>query len=415
MDFYVVRLDGGNQRLGQVLMQSLEEALGEITGRITGRPADKITGRPEGRAAERLADKIIGRPEDGMEGVPQVERRPEDGMEGGPQAERPQVRLLESIAAFREAAEDGSMRGSRVLFAAGLPESGISMELMKVLSYLHLHTDALEGAVGGIVVDGLGDWFTKDAGRRIAFAMTMSGCTLPGKSLVEATASLGNFDVQARTTHTTNRVAYGNSVRNLILKILFFERETASRPRILAVHASSRKTSNSLMLWSMVRRQLEGMADIEEVSIRNGQVWDCRGCKYETCLHFGENSSCFYGGVMVEKVYPAIVKSDVVVLICPNYNDSVSANIMAFINRLTAVFRTNDFSRKRVYAIVVSGYSGGDIVTQQIIGAMNMNKNFILPGHFALTETANDPGSILRLPDIEERAIALSQNILGKG
>ena len=354
MDFFVVRLTEGRQRLETVL----DEALADLAGGESG--------------------------------------------------------LLDGPAAFREAAEGGLLRGSRLLFAVGLPESGVNLELMEVLAFLQLHQSALEGAVGGILVDGAGDWFTKDAGRRLAFAMNTAGCTLPGKALVEATASLQNFDVQARTSHTTNRVAYGNSVRSLIEKILRFEPAPAERPAVLAVHASSRKTSNSLMLWSMVRRRLEGMADIEEVSIRNGQVWDCRGCKYETCLHFGENSSCFYGGVMVEKVYPAIVKSDVVVLICPNYNDSVSANIMAFINRLTAVFRTNDFSRKRVYAIVVSGYSGGDIVVQQIIGAMNMNKNFILPGHFALTETANDPGSILRLPDIEERAIALAENILGR-
>ena len=57
-------------------------------------------------------------------------------------------------------------------------------------------------------------------------------------------------------------------------------------------------------------------------------------------------------------------------MVCPNYNDAVSANITAFINRLTALFRSNDFSRKRVFALVVSGYSGSDIVSGQVIGAM---------------------------------------------
>ena len=112
------------------------------------------------------------------------------------------------------------------------------------------------------------------------------------------------------------------------------------------------------------------------------------------------------------KSYPAIVKGDILVLICPNYNDSVSANIMAFINRLTAVFRTNDFSRKRVYAIIVSGYSGGDIVAQQIIGAMNMNKNFILPEKFALLATANNPGSVLEIEELDEKAAEFAARIL---
>ena len=115
---------------------------------------------------------------------------------------------------------------------------------------------------------------------------------------------------------------------------------------------------------------------------------------------------------MVEKVYPAIARGDILVLICPNYNDSVSANIMAFINRLTALFRTNDFSRKRFYALVVSGYSGGDIVAQQVIGAINMNKNFILPAKFALMATANNPGSVLEIDDIDEQAAEFAQRIL---
>ena len=165
----------------------------------------------------------------------------------------------------------------------------------------------------------------------------------------------------------------------------------------------------------MTSAHLAGKADIEVISIRNGQLWDCRGCKYEECLHFGEKGDCFYGGVMVEKVYPAIVRSDVLVLICPNYNDSVSANMMAFINRLTAVFRARDFSRKRVYAVIVSGYSGGDIVAQQIIGAINMNKNLILPGNFALMTTANDPGEALDLPGIKAQTAAFARRILIDG
>lgn len=117
---------------------------------------------------------------------------------------------------------------------------------------------------------------------------------------------------------------------------------------------------------------------------------------------------------MVEKVYPAIISCDVLVMVCPNYNDAVSANITAFINRLTAVFRTHDFSRKRVFALVISGYSGGDIVAEQIIGAMNFNKNFILPGNFALVETANNPGSILSVENLEEKAAAFARRIDGK-
>jgi len=322
--------------------------------------------------------------------------------------------VLNSAERFRWIAETGLLKNGRIFFAVELDESGVNIDGCRLLQYLNICGDALAGSVSGVIVDGCGELYTKDLGRKLVFEANRAGCTFPGKPLVEATGSLQNFDVLAGNWKTTRLGAYKKSCSLLIDKVLSFRMPQTEHPSVLVVHASSRKTSNSLRLWSEISQHLEGMADIEEISIRNGQVWDCRGCKYEECLHFGENSTCFYGGVMVEKVYPAILKSDILVLICPNYNDSVSANIMAFINRLTSVFRTNDFSRKKVFAIVVSGYSGGDIVAQQIISAMNMNKNFILPAGFVMMETANNPGSVMKIDDIEEKAKLFAEKILGK-
>ncbi len=36
---------------------------------------------------------------------------------------------------------------------------------------------------------------------------------------------------------------------------------------------------------------------------------------------------CFYGGIVVEEVYPAILESDILVFICPNYNDMLGGQI----------------------------------------------------------------------------------------
>lgn len=336
------------------------------------------------------------------------------------------MEVLCGSRAFIAAAEAERLRNNRIIFAADLDESGVNIEAVRVLKYLNTHYEALCGSAGGVIVDGAGELFTKDLGRRIVFSANMAGCVFPGKPLVEATGSLTNFAVSAKLWDESLEGAYTESCRLLIEKVTSFNESDyggeveqanqsgtdSSKPKVLAIHAGNRETSNSFSLWRKAAEYLKGRADIEEISIRNGQVLDCRGCRYEDCLHFGENAGCFYGGVMVEKVYPAILRSDVLVLICPNYNDSVSANIMAFINRLTALFRTSDFSRKRIYAIVVSGYSGGDIVAQQIIGAINMNKNFILPSHFAMLETANDPGTALKLPGIEERTKAFAYRII---
>ena len=311
--------------------------------------------------------------------------------------------------------ERNDLKNRHVLFAVGLTEAGVNLEYYKMLEYFRSNPDCLHGSVGGIIVDGQGELFTKALARRLAFSANAAGCTFPGKPLVEATGSLGNFHVLSGIRGVDPLTVYKQQMEDLVRRLMASEisgsGSVQDRVNILAVHASSRKTSNTLLLWDKVRTHLRDRADITEISLRDGAIWECRGCKYEDCLHFGEQGRCFYGGIITDQVYPAILDCDVLVMICPNYNDALNANLTAFINRLTALFRVHDFSRKSVYAIVVSGYSGGDLVSEQIIGALNFNKGFILPEKFALVETANDPMSILEVTDIDIKARAFAEGI----
>ena len=168
------------------------------------------------------------------------------------------------------------------------------------------------------------------------------------------------------------------------------------------------------MLWEMVHEGLGDAADIREICLHDGEIYDCRGCEYETCLHFGEKSRCFYGGIIPGEVYPAIQECDALVMICPNYNDALSANLTAFVNRLTALVRVQRLYEKRLYAVIVSGYSGSDIVAEQLISSLNMNKTFLLPPQFALIRTANDPGAILKREHIHEDAAAFGRQMLAQ-
>ena len=101
-----------------------------------------------------------------------------------------------------------------------------------------------------------------------------------------------------------------------------------------------------------------------------------------------------------------------VLLLCPNFNDSASANILALINRMTGLLLQQPLYDKYLYAIVVSGYSGGDLVARQILGALCLNKTMMLPPHFCLFQTANDPGAALAAPGVEERMKAWAGSIL---
>ena len=103
------------------------------------------------------------------------------------------------------------------------------------------------------------------------------------------------------------------------------------------------------------------------------------------------------------KVLPAISACDAMLFLCPNYNDAVSANIMALFNRLTNLLVKQDLYQKYLYGIVVSGYSGSDIVARQLLGAMCLNKTAILPPDFCLMQTAHDPGSVRTAEGIDAR------------
>lgn len=302
----------------------------------------------------------------------------------------------------------------RILFAMALGDDGLNFSYLRLLAQLRRTDFSLKGAVAGIMVDGQGGLYTKSTGVQLAMALNQAGCGLVGRPLVEATGNLQNFNTQAQVLDCKPLEAYEVATKDLISRLIApsSDKKNPLKPRLLAVHASSHDVSNSLSLWQETKQRLTPFLDCGEIGLRNGTISDCSGCPYTTCLHFGEKDTCFYGGVMSDLAFPALKAADALLMICPNYNDAISANLSAFINRLTALFRQTPFFDKALFSIVVSGYSGGDIVANQLISALCMNKSFYLPPHFALIETANAPNEALLLPGIEERLDRFSHGII---
>ncbi len=301
------------------------------------------------------------------------------------------------------------LSSTHLLFAVALDACGCNEGYYRILRRLRGAPLLLEGCTAALVVTGHGEFYTKSVARTLALAANMAGCALIGRPLVEATGSLQNFRTQAELSGLNEAAAYAAALRDLA------ERLDGHAPlppirHLVALHASSRATSNTLALWDLVRRNLPDI-EIREFGLRNGTVMDCIGCSYSACLHYGENGGCFYGGVMTEEVFPAVLDCDALVMLCANYNDALSANLTACVNRLTALYRRTRFYDKRLYGLVVSGYSGGDLVAQQLISALNMNKSFYLPPRFCLMETANDAGSLLKLPGVAGRAAAFARQM----
>ena len=312
----------------------------------------------------------------------------------------------------------------RILFAVHLGASGINLELFRWLKEMRMNPNLLSNCVGGVIVDGEGDLYTKNIGRQLVLTANACGCAFPGRPYVEGTGSLSNFNIQAKNRNTDVLTAYYEETRDMVGRVLAYgdgvtdgvctvdDVENCRKPKLLMVHSSRPKTSNTYQLWSLAKKEIEAAGvEVTEVSLRNGEVQDCRGCPYKACMHFGEKGSCFYGGPIVEEVYPALRSCDGLLLLCPNYNDALDANLTAMINRMTALYRQVPFYDKKIFAMIVSGYSGSDIIGGQILGALNMNKAFQLPSKFAAMATANDPGSAMKLPNIEAKMAAYGRHV----
>ena len=303
------------------------------------------------------------------------------------------------------------LQGKRLLFVISLDETGLNPDYVCLLGDLRRNPGCLEGCVGAVIVDGPTELYTKSVGRELVLAANQAGCLFPGRPLVEGTGSLYNYHVLAELQQTDWDEAYIREAAALIDRLLTFSAPSEDHPSLLVLHASIRETSNTFLLWNMVRKELGDSIDVREISLQNGTIYDCVGCPFTTCMHFSKQGRCYYGGVVVEQVYPAMEECRGVLVLCPNYNDALSANISASINRLTALYRRRTFYDKYLYGIVVSGYSGSDIVAAQLISGLNMSKTLILPPRFVMMETANDPQSIRKVEGIEERAKQFGRQI----
>ena len=293
----------------------------------------------------------------------------------------------------------------RVLFCLDLDETGHCIELIKYLRDLKVNSgdNALNGSICALFVRSNEDVYTKRASQELIGFVNQLGCRVIGHSVVEVVKGLKNFRTWQKTIDKSLEEIRDDLCKKQVKRLVDFKTDRVHNNKILVLHSSSHETSNTLMLWEKVQKHLN-YDDIRVFHVENGSIVDCKGCDFKTCIHFSKQKSCFYGGVVMREILPAIEESDIIVWICPNYNDALSANLTALINRLTALYRRVNFYNKRIYSVVVSGNSGSDSVTNQLLGALNINKGFQLPPKFALTEIANDPGHILNVNDIDEKA-----------
>lgn len=313
---------------------------------------------------------------------------------------------------IRDSSSIPDLRNKKIIFVIQLDSLGYNIPLFEILSKLWKRgDDALSGSSAAILINSPNELYTKSISHDIIFKANLMGCRFPGHPLVEVIEDFKNLRTWRKQLDLSLDEISIELCKKLRKNFIGDSLKTIKNPRILALHASAHKTSNTLMLWNMIKRHLKD-CELEEYHVENGTIIDCKGCSYTTCMHYSKKQSCFYGGVITKEVLPAIERADSVIWICPNYNDAVSAKLMAVINRMTVLYIRTKFYNKTLFGVIVSGNSGSDSVAKQLIGALNINKSFRLPPYFSIMAIANDPREIIKIDNIEQKAKGFAENIM---
>lgn len=316
----------------------------------------------------------------------------------------PSYRIVKSVQDLQD------YRDKKLLFVLNIDNTGFDIRMLNFLSKLReKDIYAFHNSLGAVLAYSKTEFGTKRSAQDIIFLANSMGCAFIGHPLVEATKNMNNFLTWQKTIDLSlEEICYELSSR-LGKRLMENNFKKLVNPNITVLYSTPHKFSNTLNLWRMVSDNLKDF-NVNEILIENGKILDCKGCSYKLCQHYAKKNTCFYGGFMVENILPAIEESDCVVWLCPNYNDSLSANLTATINRLTVLCHKHSFYNKSMFGVVVSGNSGSDSVAKQLIGALNINKGFRLPGYAILSETANDPKSVLKIKDIQKKALGFAEN-----
>lgn len=307
--------------------------------------------------------------------------------------------------------------GLKLLLLCDLNEIGRDTAIDALVTKWKRSDLRLTGVYIGIISRSMNDWHTKTYARGILLLLNDLGATIIGKSLVEILPMFENFTAWQKNDKASLEVIASSRVSNLAVRLATSQIIKIAKPKILVLHSSNSKTSNTLALWKLVAEDLmthDCCGTIKEIYIERGSITDCIGCPFEVCVAEAKQLSCVVGGQFVEEIMPAMDEADVLVWLCPNYNDTIGADLIAVINRMSGYFRTRELSAKVVYGVIVSGNSGTDAVANQLIGSLNLNKGFSLPPNFCLTEIANNPMSVLEKANIREKAKGFSAKIMAE-
>ena len=104
--------------------------------------------------------------------------------------------------------------------------------------------------------------------------------------------------------------------------------------RVFGLSGSPRKGGNSdVLLKHILKGVKQNGVDVENVRLRDYEYQPCIGC--EKCR---KNNKCEGLNDGMHLLYPKVIKSQGIVLVCPTHNYNITAWMKAFIDRLYCLY-----------------------------------------------------------------------------
>lgn len=301
---------------------------------------------------------------------------------------------------------DKEFSGEKIVLAFSLDEFGRDQT---AYDFLASQPDQLRSGSASLLITSPNQLYTKEFAKEIIHLLNLRGVEFPGHPVVEAISGLKNMRKWANYSQLDLHSALIDQVEKTGLRLAEYQPKKVEK--LLVLHANSRpERSNTMKFFRQVEKQLS--IEYLDLEVLDEHVKDCAGCSYTTCGYYSSIQSCYFGGMFTDKILAQIDQAGALLLLAPNYNDALSAKMMAVVNRLSVLYRKGPFYDKYVFALVVSGNSGSDSVARQIIGAYNINKGFRLPAMFYQQAIANDPNEIFEDENLPEKSGQFARNLM---
>ena len=189
-----------------------------------------------------------------------------------------------------------------------------------------------------------------------------------------------------------------------------------SNKKIVVILGSPRKKGNSASLAeSLIKGAEENGAEVQTFFLQGMEIKPCNAC--DSCLK--PDSGCVIDDDM-QKIYPAVISADSIVIASPIYWFTINAQVKLFIDRCYALITINQNSKEshafagKKFGIILT-YGDSDPFRSGAVNALRMYQDMLryvgakISG--TIYGTAGGPGQIRSNQELMEKAYRLGKKL----